>query len=149
MEKSAKRSISFFDCYDRFRFLQGIQRYLWASKGRFLFERGTTAIDEVIKRPADMAARYGGEEFALILPETSSEGAVSLAEKLLKSIYDLNLEHKNNSCEPRVTVSMGVATLKVDKESDFTKLISQADKALYAAKDSGRNRLSVFGENKI
>jgi diguanylate cyclase (GGDEF)-like protein len=41
-----------------------------------------------------MAPRYGGEEFALILPETSSEDAVSLAERLRKSIYDLSLEHK-------------------------------------------------------
>ena len=58
----------------------------------------------------------------------------------------MNLEHKNSSCESRVTVSIGVATLKVDKAGDFFKLISKADKALYAAKDSGRNRLSVFGE---
>jgi diguanylate cyclase (GGDEF)-like protein len=94
MEKSTKRSILFFDSYDRFRFLQGIQWYLWASKGRFLFERGTTAIDEVIKRPADMAPRYGGEEFALILSETSSKGAVSLAERLRKPLYDFSLEHK-------------------------------------------------------
>jgi two-component system, cell cycle response regulator len=105
-----------------------------------------TTIDEAMKRPADMAARYGGEEFALILPETSSEGAVGLAERLRKSIYDLNLEHKNSSCEPRVTVSLGVATMKVDKGSDFANLISKADQALYAAKDSGRNQLSVFEE---
>jgi diguanylate cyclase (GGDEF)-like protein len=56
--------------------------------------RGATTIDEAMKRPADIAARYGGEEFALILPKTSSEGAVSLAERLRKFIYDLSLEHK-------------------------------------------------------
>ena len=71
---------------------------------------------------------------------------VTLAERLRKFIDDLNLEHKNSSCEPRVTVGMGVATLKVDKENDFSKLISKADKVLYAVKDSWRNRLSVFGE---
>ena len=71
---------------------------------------------------------------------------VSLDERLKKSIYELNLEHKNISSEPRVTVSMGAATLKVDKENDFSKLISKADKVLYTAKDSWRNRLSVFGE---
>jgi diguanylate cyclase (GGDEF)-like protein len=71
---------------------------------------------------------------------------VSLDERLKKSIYELNLEHKNSSCEPRVTVRIGVATLKVDKETDFSKLISKADKVLYAAKDSWLNRLSVFGE---
>jgi PleD family two-component response regulator len=71
---------------------------------------------------------------------------VSLTGRLRKSIYDLNLEHKNSSCEPRVTVGMGVATLKVDKENDFSKLISKADKVLYAAKDSWCNQLSVFGK---
>jgi diguanylate cyclase (GGDEF)-like protein len=115
-------------------------------KGDTCLKEVATTIDEAMKRPADMAARYGGEEFALILPETSSEGAVGLAERLRKSIYDLNLEHKNSSCEARVTVSLGVATMKVDKESDFANLIEKADKALYAAKDSGRNRLSVFEE---
>jgi two-component system, cell cycle response regulator len=115
-------------------------------KGDSCLKEVATTIDEAMKRPADMAARYGGEEFALVLPETNSGGAVSLAEGIRKSIYDLNLKHKNSSCESRVTVSMGVATMKVDKESEFSKLISKADKALYAAKDSGRNRLSVFGE---
>ena len=115
-------------------------------KGDTCLKEVATTIDEAMKRPADMAARYGGEEFVLILPETSSEGAVSLAERLRKSIYDLNLEHKNSSCEPRVTVSLGVATMKADKGSDFANLISKADKALYAAKDSGRNRISVFEE---
>ncbi len=114
--------------------------------GDTCLKKVAAAIDDAMKRPADMVARYGGEEFVLILPETSSEGAVSLAEKLRKSIYDLNIEHKNSSCQPRVTVSMGVATMKVDKESNFTDLLSRADKALYAGKESGRNRVSVFGE---
>jgi diguanylate cyclase (GGDEF)-like protein/PAS domain S-box-containing protein len=91
-------------------------------KGDSCLKEVATVIDEAMKRPADMAARYGGEEFALILPETNSEGAVSLAEGLRKSIYDLNLEHKNSPCEPRVTVSLGVATMKVDKECDFASL---------------------------
>jgi diguanylate cyclase (GGDEF)-like protein/PAS domain S-box-containing protein len=115
-------------------------------KGDSCLKEVATTIDDAMKRPADMAARYGGEEFALILPETSSEGAECLAERLRKSIFELNLEHKNSSCETRVTASLGVATMKVDKESNFADLISKADKALYAAKDSGRNRIFVFGE---
>jgi len=115
-------------------------------KGDVCLREVAMVIDQAMKRPADMAARYGGEEFALVLPETSSEGALGLSEKLRQSIYDLNLEHKNNTIEPRVTVSMGVATLKVDKDSDFTDLISKADKALYSAKKAGRNRVSVFSE---
>ena len=113
-------------------------------KGDVCLKEVATAIDETMKRPADMAARYGGEEFALILPETSPEGAMGLAEKLRKSIFDLNLEHKNSSVDNRVTVSMGVATLKVDKESNYSDLITKADKALYAAKNDGRNRVTLF-----
>ncbi len=115
-------------------------------KGDICLKKVASAIDEAMKRPADLAARYGGEEFALVLPETSSEGAKGLAEKLRKSIYDLNLEHKNNPIESRVTVSMGVATLKVDKNSNFNDLILKADKALYAAKNDGRNRVAMFKE---
>ncbi|MBC8283492.1 MAG: diguanylate cyclase [Nitrospinae bacterium] len=115
-------------------------------KGDVCLTEVATLIDECMNRPADMAARYGGEEFALILPETSSEGAVGIAEKLRQSIYDLNLEHKNSELEGRVTVSMGVATMKVDKEARFQDLIFNADKALYAAKNEGRNRVSIFDE---
>jgi two-component system cell cycle response regulator len=128
------------DCFKAYNDTYGHQ------KGDSCLKKVAATLDEAMKRPADMAARYGGEEFALILPETSSEGAEGLAEKVRKSIYDLNLEHKNSSCEPRVTVSFGVATMKVDKESNFTDLLAKADKALYAAKNSGRNRVSVFGE---
>ncbi|MEK9628678.1 MAG: diguanylate cyclase [Nitrospinota bacterium] len=103
-------------------------------------------IDDAMKRPADMAARFGGEEFALVLPETSSEGAIRLSDKLREAIYSMNLEHKNNPNEPRVTVSMGTATMKVDKGSDYKDLIAKADKALYAAKNSGRNRVASFDE---
>ena len=115
-------------------------------KGDVCLREVAKVIGEAMKRPADMAARYGGEEFALVLPETNADGAFGLSESLRKSIYDLNLEHKNNSKESRVTVSMGVATMKVEKESDFNDLISKADKALYAAKKDGRNRVSVFSE---
>ncbi len=115
-------------------------------KGDVCLKEVATVIDETMKRPADMAARYGGEEFALILPETNSEGAMGLAEKLRKAIFDLNLEHKSSSVGDRVTVSMGVATLKVTTESNYCDLITRADKALYAAKNDGRNRVALFND---
>ena len=115
-------------------------------KGDDCLKEVAKAIEGAMKRPADLAARFGGEEFALLLPETSSKGAMRLSEGLRKSIFDLNLEHKNNPNGSRVTVSMGVATMIVDTGADFKNLISKADKALYAAKNNGRNQVSQFNE---
>ena len=99
-----------------------------------------------MKRPADMAARFGGEEFVLVLPETSLKGAMRLSDELRKSIFDLNLEHKTNPNESRVTVSIGVATMVVDTEENPENLLFKADKALYAAKNNGRNQVCPFNE---
>ena len=67
-------------------------------------------------------------------------------QKLRKSIFDLNLEHKTNPNKSRVTISLGVATTIVDKKADFKNLISNADKALYAAKNNGRNQVCSFNK---
>ena len=103
-------------------------------------------IEEAMKRPADMAARFGGEEFVLVLPETSFKGAMRLSEELRKSIFDLNMEHKTNPNGSRVTVSMGVATMAADTVENPENLLSKADKALYAAKNNGRNQVCPFNE---
>ena len=58
----------------------------------------------------------------------------------------MNLEHKTNPNGSRVTISLGVATTIVDKEADFKNLVSKADKALYAAKNNGRNQVFQFNE---
>ena len=96
-----------------------------------------------MKRPADFAARYGGEEFVLILPETNEEGAGELAEKLRNDVMSLNLEHPDNSCENRVTISLGIASGTAGPEKQFSDLLAQADKALYRAKNKGRNQTST------
>lgn len=91
------------------------------------------------KRPVDHAARYGGEEFVVILPETTNEGALALAERLRAAVADTSVlvtEGRTIS----VTISIGVATFPADAESG-TALIAAADAALYAAKQGGRNRV--------
>jgi len=103
-------------------------------------------IKGAMKRPADLAARYGGEEFVLILPDTDEDGALKLAKKLRQEVESLKIEHKNNVCEKWVTVSLGVATDVVKKGNSFADLLAKADKALYKAKESGRNRASLFKE---
>ncbi len=118
-------------------------------QGDLCLKKVSSVIKNAMKRPADLVARYGGEEFVLILPETDMEGAYKLAEQLRQDVMNLNLEHSNNNCGKVVTISLGAATGTADPEKAFTELLSNADKALYKAKDSGRNRTVTFGESKL
>ncbi len=85
-------------------------------------------------RPSDFLARYGGEEFAVLLPTTGYEGACILAERMRKAVAAATVEGR------QVTVSIGASTLALDG-SDGSLLVAAADKALYAAKQAGRNRV--------
>ena len=100
------------------------------------------ALSRTVHRPADLVSRYGGEEFVMVLPDTTLEGAVAVAEKVLNCIWDLNIPHENTDNNDRVTLSIGVATLSPDdKDMKPDKLVEAADKALYCAKEAGRNRV--------
>ncbi len=94
-------------------------------------------------RAGDIPCRYGGEEFTIIMPGASLEAAVQKAEKLLKKIAALRVIYEKN--EIRVTVSVGVAAFPQHGKTGEQTLIC-ADKALYRAKESGRNRLVVYEE---
>jgi diguanylate cyclase (GGDEF)-like protein len=89
----------------------------------------------------DLAGRYGGEEFAIICPAISFEDARSLAEKIRRHIEFMVISYQD--LELKVTISIGVATTYLAGAADSTQLIGQADKALYTAKASGRNRVAV------
>jgi diguanylate cyclase (GGDEF)-like protein/PAS domain S-box-containing protein len=103
-------------------------------------------IRDSLRRAGNFAARYGGEEFAVILPDTDAEGAYLFAESLREKIENLNIEHKDSTACKNVTVSMGVSTIVPKKDSPHDKLMSLADKALYKAKQEGRNRVARAGE---
>ncbi len=98
-----------------------------------------------LKRPSDLAARYGGEEFAVILPETDTKGASALAEELRKTVEALKIPHKHSPVQDHVTVSLGVAAIIPEKDIPAKTIIDAADKALYRAKEKGRNRVAVDG----
>ncbi|MEW6715432.1 MAG: diguanylate cyclase [Nitrospirota bacterium] len=100
-------------------------------------------ISDSLRRAGNFAARYGGEEFVLILPDTDAEGAYLFAESLREKVENLDIEHKNSIVGRNVTVSMGVSTMIPNKEYTQNDLISMADKALYKAKQGGRNRVVV------
>jgi diguanylate cyclase (GGDEF)-like protein/PAS domain S-box-containing protein len=86
-------------------------------------------------RAADFAARYGGEEFAIILPNTDRKGSLVVAEQLLRAIEGSTWE------ERPITASIGVATMG-DAVDSAEALVSHADRALYASKQAGRNRVT-------
>lgn len=95
------------------------------------------------RRAADLTARYGGEEFTVILPDTDLKGAFVIAEKIRQEIESIQMEHRKSEVSPYVTVSVGVATYTT--KGPFVtqeQLIAEADRWLYEAKHSGRNRVA-------
>lgn len=86
-------------------------------------------------RTLDIVARYGGEEFAVIMPDTSADDALRVAERIRLAIDGEMFSVFHSPDQAKITVSVGVASLKPNFE-----LVEEADKALYKAKNSGRNR---------
>lgn len=100
------------------------------------------ALHNQVGRASDFVARYGGEEFAVILPFTDQRGAVKVAERLRAAVERLRIEH-SRSVTGFVTISLGVASVTPRLGDDPQALILAADKALYKAKENGRNRVET------
>lgn len=96
-------------------------------------------LNNACQRPGDLAARYGGEEFAIILPNTTPEGAISIANSINQTLKSLRIEHQASLVSEFVTISMGIATMQPNDKLSTKRLILNADKALYQAKKRGRN----------
>jgi len=94
------------------------------------------------KRNEDVFARYGGEEFAVICRAISLEGARVFAERLRAAVAKLEIEHDGKSFA--ITVSIGIAAIPDHMLRDSVELLDAADRALYAAKHGGRNRVEVY-----
>lgn len=101
-------------------------------------------LNSTVTRPGDLAARYGGEEFAVILT-TGNRGALLLAQKMRLKITKLRINLGFTQLEKHITISLGVATQYPAIESSPPKLIEEADKALYRAKNEGRNKTRYSG----
>jgi diguanylate cyclase (GGDEF)-like protein/PAS domain S-box-containing protein len=103
------------------------------------------------RRPADLAARYGGEEFVLLLPNTAAAGCELVGEKIRQELRQLCIPHALNIPSQKVTVSLGAATIRPNAEgpTGSSSLVEAADRALYAAKESGRDRLIMADEATV
>jgi diguanylate cyclase (GGDEF)-like protein/PAS domain S-box-containing protein len=102
---------------------------------------------KIINRSSDCVARYGGEEFAFLLPNTSIEGAIAVADKIQKEINTAKIPHSHSLIDDYVTVSMGVVSRVPDPQESPSSLIDIADKALYEAKFKGRNQICSVTES--
>jgi len=105
------------------------------------------ALRTCMQRAGDAASRYGGEEFVIILPDTDLDGALAVAEKCRRALDGLDISHPG-SPKGRVTVSIGICATKPTlaggaAASDAAALMERADRALYQAKNRGRDRVEV------
>jgi diguanylate cyclase (GGDEF)-like protein len=105
--------------------------------------RVAQVVQAFARRPLDIAARYGGEEFVLGLFDLSAENIREMADQLRKAIHDLNITHEDSATAPYVTASIGVAIVAPRMGRSPDGAVQVADEALYSAKRSGRNCISV------
>jgi diguanylate cyclase (GGDEF)-like protein len=103
----------------------------------------TQAIRDCLNRPFDLLGRYGGEEFIVLLPEADSIGAMSVAQSINAALEKACLRHEVSPTHNNVTVSIGGASCVQTGAYSLEDLIKRADRALYKAKHSGRNRSLV------
>jgi diguanylate cyclase (GGDEF)-like protein len=94
-------------------------------------------------RSSDMVARYGGEEFVIVLPNTDTETAMVVANRIRFKIKALEVAHQNSQVSNYVSISMGIASVNHNKPSSAEELINFADRGLYLAKQQGRDRAVI------
>lgn len=114
--------------------------YYGHQQGNICLKKVAQIIQDTLKRPGDLLFRYGGEEFAVILPNTSSQGAEFIAEQVMERIQGEQIAHYISPISSHLTLSLGIAvtTPRINVLSET--LVEIADTALYRAKETGRNR---------
>jgi diguanylate cyclase (GGDEF)-like protein len=112
-------------------------------QGDECLRRVAAALSGSVTRAGDLVARYGGEEFAVILSHMAQDEAVAVAEKLRTSVEALRIAHRASSAGDHVTISLGVASMIPGRDEQGSALLVRADRALYAAKEGGRNRVAA------
>lgn len=103
-------------------------------------------VQQVVRRPTDLVARYGGEEFSVLLPNTDLAGAIEVAQSIQQAIYHQAISHAQSDIKEIVTVSLGITCVIPTCDIKPDTLIASADKALYNAKQKGRDRYCTDGD---
>jgi diguanylate cyclase (GGDEF)-like protein len=99
-------------------------------------------------RPSDLAARYGGEEFVILLPGTDLKGGFHIAETIRRCVENMAIFNDGAGIDARVTMSFGLATVIPGAGLGELDLVCAADKALYMAKEKGKNRCAAVKVGK-
>jgi len=109
--------------------------------GDSCLKKVSKVLKNAVTRPQDLVGRYGGEEFCVILPNTNLDGAMYVAEYIRKDVEQLGIPHSSNADLQVVTLSVGASSRIPDNNAPSNQLLNEADKALYAAKMAGKNRV--------
>ena len=112
-------------------------------QGDETLKRVASTMQSLTRKNSDMVARYGGEEFTVILPNADSRNAQRVANDIQKAIEALKIPHSHSEVSDFVTVSIGVVSCESFEGLSIEKALSLADKALYQAKETGRNKVCV------
>lgn len=112
-------------------------------EGDVCIAKVAAAIQSSLGRPGDLLARFGGEEFIALLPNTDEQGAYHVAEYIRRNVAGLNIKHRASPTGSRVTLSIGGAAVLHTAGTRFLDQIHAADKALYSAKEAGRNQVVI------
>ena len=113
--------------------------------GDLCIETVAKHIQSYMKRISDVGCRYGGEEFCLILPDTELAGAVALAENIRQKIPEINYQQQQIA----VHVSCGISCYQQEQDASPDMLFAAADKALYKAKQQGRNQVQQLAISEL
>lgn len=102
------------------------------------------SLNQALGRSDDLLARFGGEEFVAVLPHTSLDGALLVAERLRLTVQQLQIPHIRSTADTVLTVSLGVACVMPSYDEPSMRLLEAADRSLYLAKQQGKNRVMHY-----